>query len=72
MEGGSQRTRERPQVTLVQGDGVRSFAVSSSLAQCCEPSRAVKAAGEHDLVGPQSRTISCTGVASNMMYGCCT
>jgi hypothetical protein len=30
--GGSPRTRERPKVTLVQGDGVRLFAVSSSLA----------------------------------------
>jgi hypothetical protein len=61
--GGSQRTRERPTVTLVQGDGVRLFAVLNSLAQCCEPSRAAIAVSEHDLVGSQCRT----EVASNMM-----
>lgn len=63
MGGGSQRTRERPTVTLVQGDGVRLFAVLNSLAQCCEPSRAAKAVSEHDLVGSQCRT----EFASNMM-----
>lgn len=29
VEGGSQRTRERPTVTLAQDDGVRLFAVLS-------------------------------------------
>ena len=38
-----------------------------SLAQCCEPSRAVKAVSEHDVVGSQCRTSSRTGVASNTM-----